>query len=65
VLGISHEAGADEDDFHALRRITAEVAKDEKQEKNAIRMVKTNAGTQLDKPSEKPLTAFRKKVVYF
>jgi len=66
VLGIGHKAGADEDDFHAIKRLTAEVAKEEKREDKLRRMINVKAGTYSGVESlGKPLVMSTKKVVYF
>jgi zinc finger CCHC domain-containing protein 9 len=61
VLGVGCEAGADEDDFHALKR---EVAKDERREAKAKRIINAKAGVFLGvQSSGRPVST--KKVVYF
>jgi zinc finger CCHC domain-containing protein 9 len=66
LLGTGHEGGADEDDFHIIRRKNAEVDRDEHGEERARKEAKVRAGafTGIVKASgktpEKP-----KKVVYF
>ncbi|KAF7338244.1 hypothetical protein MVEN_02049700 [Mycena venus] len=44
VLGVGREAGADEDDFHILKRRKTEVDRDEKQEVKIKRQVDVKAG---------------------
>jgi len=44
VFGIGRDAGADEDDFHILKRKTAEVDRDEKSEEKIQKMAKVRAG---------------------
>lgn len=67
LLGVGHDAGADEDDFHSFRRKNAEVDRDVMTEEKVRKMAKVKAGvhTGIVKaygtiPSAKP-----KKVVNF
>lgn len=67
LLGVGHDAGADEDDFHSFRRKNAEVDRDVMTEEKVRKMAKVKAGvhTGIVKaygtiPSVKP-----KKVVNF
>jgi len=66
LLGTGHEGGADEDDFHMIRRKNAEVDRDEHGEERARKEAKVRAGAftgivkAFGKAPEKP-----KKVVYF
>jgi zinc finger CCHC domain-containing protein 9 len=58
LLGTGREAGADEDDFHMIRRRNLEIDRDERAEGKAPRAGSV-AGV-VEAPSVKP-----KKVVYF
>lgn len=66
LLGTGHEAGADEDDFHTIRRKNAEVDRDEHGEERVRKEAKVRAGAftgtvkAFGKVPVKP-----KKVVYF
>jgi len=64
---IEVHAGADEDDFHAFKRRTAQVEKDEKKEEKAIRSMEVKAGVHsgVVKAFGKQSVASTKKVVYF
>ena len=44
LLGTGQEAGADEDDFHTIRRKNAEVDRDEHGEERARKEAKVRAG---------------------
>jgi zinc finger CCHC domain-containing protein 9 len=44
MLGVGREAGADEDDFHMLKRHKTELEHDEKQEVKMKRVVDVKAG---------------------
>jgi zinc finger CCHC domain-containing protein 9 len=66
LLGTGREAGADEDDFHAIRRKNVEMDRDERGEERARKEAKVRAGalTGVVKAFGKaPATS--KKVVYF
>lgn len=66
LLGTGHEGGADEDDFHTIRRKNAEVDRDEHGEERARKKAKVRAGafTGIVKAFGKaPVEP--KKVVYF
>ncbi|KAI0305620.1 hypothetical protein B0F90DRAFT_1699495 [Multifurca ochricompacta] len=67
LLGTGREAGADEDDFHTIRRKNAEIDRDERGEERARKEAKVLAGalTGVVKPFGKALAKQPKKVVYF
>jgi len=44
LLGTGHEAGADEDDFHTIRRKNAEMDRDEQGGERARKEAKVRAG---------------------
>jgi len=44
LLGTGREAGADEDDFHAIRRKNVEMDRDERGEERARKEAKVRAG---------------------
>lgn len=58
LLGTGREAGADEDDFHMIRRRKLEIDRDEREEGKALRAGAVTG--VVEAPSVKP-----KKVVYF
>jgi hypothetical protein len=64
---IGENAGADEDDFHTLKRRTAQVEKDEKEVEKAKRTMNMKAGAHsgVIKTFGKPPVVSTKKVVYF
>ena len=64
---VETSAGADEDDFHTLKRRTAQIEKDERKEEEAKRMMamKVGAHSGVVKAFGKPPLASTKKVVYF
>jgi zinc finger CCHC domain-containing protein 9 len=59
--------GADEDDFHAFKRQTAQIGKEEKQQEKAKRTMdmKVGAHSGVVKAFGKPPVASTKKIVYF
>ena len=61
LLGTGREAGADEDDFHMIRRKNLEIDKDE-QEEGKARVV---AGAVVEASQACRTTVKPKKVVYF
>ncbi|KAJ7097866.1 hypothetical protein B0H15DRAFT_937262 [Mycena belliarum] len=66
VFGIGREAGADEDDFHTLKRHKTEVDRDEKQEEKLKRLLDVKAGAHSG--TVKPFGTMPpkpKKVVFF
>jgi zinc finger CCHC domain-containing protein 9 len=67
IIGISREAGADEDDFHMFKRRKAAVEKDEKVEDRVKRSIDLKAGahTGIVKSFGAPAVKSTKKVVYF
>ena len=67
LLGTGREAGADEDDFHTLKRKTKEVEREEKQEDKLKRLleVKTGAHSGGVKAFGQSTQPKAKKVVYF
>ena len=67
LLGTGREAGADEDDFHTLKRKTKEVEREEKQEDKLKRLleVKTGAHSGAVKVFGQLAQPKVKKVVYF
>ena len=67
VLGTGSGAGADEDDFHALKRRTVDVDKSEKTEQRARRQAKVMVGAHsgVVKSFAKKPNAPARKVVTF
>ncbi|EIW83099.1 hypothetical protein CONPUDRAFT_52948 [Coniophora puteana RWD-64-598 SS2] len=66
VVGLTKNVGADEDDFHVLKRRTAEVDKDEKRIEKIKRAVVDGVGVQSGiKVSGAPKPGAAKKVVQF
>ena len=65
MFGTGRSAGADEDDFHILKRHKSEIDRDEKQEVRMKRAVdvKVAAHSGIIKPFGNP--AAKKKVVFF
>ena len=61
LLGAGREAGADEDDFHLIRRRNLEIDRDERKQAKLIRAGAVEGGVKATgRTSVKP-----KKVVYF
>ncbi|KAF9467430.1 hypothetical protein BDZ94DRAFT_1280427 [Collybia nuda] len=67
VLGVSREAGADEDDFHVFKRHTTELNRGEKQEEKIKRSldIKAGASSGIIKPFGNVSKPSTKKVVHF
>ena len=68
VIGTAREAGADEDDFHAFKRTTAELDLTEKREDKTRRMLEIKKGAlsgTVVKLGNIPLPGTKKKVVVF
>jgi len=66
LLGTGREAGADEDDFHTIRRKNAEIDRDEHGEERAQKEAKVRAGAftgVVEAFGRTPVKS--KKVVYF
>lgn len=66
VLGTGREVGADEDDFHVLKRNTKELDRGDRMEERMRRLLRTKAGVISNnvKPGAVPKPSV-KKVVYF
>ncbi len=66
MLGTGREAGADEDDFHTIRRKNAEIDRDEHGEERAQKEAKVRAGAFTGVVKAFGRTPVKsKKVVYF
>ncbi|KAI0637792.1 hypothetical protein C8Q77DRAFT_1087895 [Trametes polyzona] len=68
LLGTGREAGADEDDFHTFKRVTAEVDKAEKAEERAKRRAEVKVGAHsgvVKAFGDTPAVVKKKKVVVF
>ena len=67
LLGTGRDAGADEDDFHTLKRQTSELDKADKKEIQQKKRVNVRVGAHSGtlKTFGKPTMSKAKKVVYF
>jgi zinc finger CCHC domain-containing protein 9 len=64
MFGTGLEAGPDEDDFHTLKRRTAEVDRDEKQATKRKQMLELRAGAHSGAFGNVPAMAKNKVVVF-